>query len=113
MTLIQPLLFRLLGRRWKVISFARQVVFLAHSVSLQNGMHSPWLHSSGDERRRAHIIFILLYLDCRVGFFFSWDDLWLRGRITRFPFFVTTQVAGRLGRGYLWNRRMWAIAVES
>src|SRR5207249_4832183 len=77
MAFIQPLLFRLLGGRWKLISLARQVVFLAHMGSLQDGMHSAWLHSSREERRRAEIIFISLYPDCRAGFFFFWDDLWL------------------------------------
>ena len=73
----QPLLFRLLGCKWKFTGFARRVVFLGHTVSLQDGTHSTWLHSSRDERRRTHVIFISLYLDCRVGFFCSWDALWL------------------------------------
>src|SRR5229473_8316499 len=77
MAFIQPLLFRLLGGRWKLISLARHVVFLAHTVSLQDGMHCAWLHSSREERRRAEIIFISLYPDCRAGFFFFWGDLWL------------------------------------
>src|SRR6266853_4673845 len=77
MAFIQPLLFCLLGGRWKLISLARQVVFLAHTVSLQDGMHCAWLHSSREERRRAEIIFISLYPDCRAGFFFFWGDLWL------------------------------------
>jgi hypothetical protein len=40
-------------------------------------MPPAWLHFSSEERRKAQIIFISVYLDCRVGFFFSWDDLWL------------------------------------
>src|SRR6266566_191940 len=77
MAFIQPLLFRLLGGKRKLISLAHRVVFLAHMGFLQNGMHSAWLHSSRDERRRAQIICISLYLDCPADFFFFWDDLWL------------------------------------
>src|SRR5229473_4251263 len=77
MAFIQPLLFRLLGGKRKLISLAHQVVFLAHMGFLQNGMHCAWLHSSRDERHRAQIIFISLYPDCRAGFFFFWGDLWL------------------------------------
>src|SRR5690242_12107486 len=77
MAFLQPLLFRLLGGRRKLISLARQVVFLAHTVALQDGMPCAWLHSSREKRRRAEIIFISLYLDCRAGFFFFWGDLCL------------------------------------